>query len=106
VKQLSFLHPPDGLTHVEFRTRYRAHVGEARRHMPGLWKYVQDVVEPLPDDHRQLHGISELWFASEDDFRDRYWAHADSHVEEHAEVSQFLSRRTWSLLVQEHVLRS
>jgi hypothetical protein len=106
IKQVSFLHPPAGLDHAEFRTRYRAHVGEARRHMPGLWQYVQDVVEPLPDDPEQLHGISELWFASLDDFRDRYWALPDSHVEEQAEVGQFLSSRTWSLLVTEHVLRA
>jgi len=104
IKQVSFLHPPDGLAHPEFRVRYRAHVGEARRHMPGLWQYVQDVVEPLPADPQQLHGISELWFASVDDFRERYWAHADSHVEEQEEVGQFLSSRTWSLLVGEQVL--
>jgi hypothetical protein len=106
IKQVAFLHPPDGLHHDEFRWRYRAHVGEARRHMPGLWQYVQDVVEPLPDDPQQLHGISELWFESLDDFRERYWAHADSHVEEQEEVGQFLSGRTWSLLVAEHVLRA
>ncbi len=105
IKQVSLLHPPDGLSHDEFRVRYRAHVGEARRHMPGLWQYVQDVVEPLPRDPRQLHGVSELWFASIDDYRDRYWARADSHVEEQEEVGRFLSARTWSLLVGERVLR-
>jgi hypothetical protein len=104
IKQVSFLHPPDGLSHDEFRVRYRAHVGEARRHMPGLWQYVQDVVAPLPPDPQQLHGISELWFETLDDYRHRYWAHADSHVEEREEVGQFLSARTWSLLVDEQVL--
>jgi hypothetical protein len=104
IKQVSFLHPPDGLSHAEFRVRYRAHVGEARRHMPGLWQYVQDVVEPLPGDPEQLHGISELWFETLADYRERYWAHADSHVEEQEEVGQFLSSRTWSLLVDEQVL--
>jgi hypothetical protein len=101
IKQVSFLHKGRGVSDGEFRQRYRAHVAEARRHMPGLWKYVQNLVVPLPSDRAELFGVSELWFASVDDFRDRYWATPESQIEEHAEVSTFLSSRTWSMLVHE-----
>jgi hypothetical protein len=101
IKQVSFLHKGRGVSDDDFRQRYRAHVGEARRHMPGLWKYVQNLVIPLPSDRAEVFGFSELWFASLDDFRDRYWATPESQIEEHAEVSTFLSSRTWSMLVHE-----
>jgi hypothetical protein len=103
VKQVSFLHKGRGISDEDFLRRYRAHVPEARRHMPGLWKYVQNLVDPLPSDRAEPYGFSELWFASIDDFRDRYWATAESQKEEHAEVSTFLSSRTWSMIVHEVV---
>ena len=103
VKQLSFLHKADNCTHEQFVERYRAHVPEARRHMPGLWRYQQNRTAPMPAYPRALYGISELWFASVGDFCARYWAHADSHVEEHEEVAQFLSPATWSVLVTEEI---
>jgi hypothetical protein len=106
IKQVSFLHKGRGVSDEDFRQRYRAHVREARRHMPGLWKYVQNLVDPLPSDRAELFGVSELWFESVDDFRDRYWARPESKVEEHAEVSTFLSSRTWSLLVHEVIRAS
>jgi hypothetical protein len=101
LKQLSFIHKGRDVTDEDFVRRYRAHVPEARRHMPGLWKYVQNLVDPLPLDRADPYGVSELWFESLDDFRDRYWASPASQPEEHAEVSQFLSSRTWSLLTHE-----
>jgi hypothetical protein len=101
IKQLSFIHKGRGVSDEDFLRRYRAHVPEARRHMPGLWKYVQNVAEPLPSDRAEPYGVSELWFESVDDFRERYWASPASQPEEHAEVSQFLSSRTWSLLAHE-----
>jgi hypothetical protein len=101
IKQLSFIHKGRGVSDEDFVRLYRAHVPEARRHMPGLWKYVQNLVDPLPADRAEPYGVSELWFASVDDFRDRYWATPESQPEEHAEVSQFLSSRTWSLLTHE-----
>lgn len=103
LKQLSFLHKADECTDDQFVVRYRAHVPEARRHMPGLWRYQQNRTAPVPAYPRALYGISELWFASVDDFCTRYWAHADSHVEEHEEVAQFLSPATWSVLFTEEV---
>jgi hypothetical protein len=105
LKQLSFIHKGRGVSDEDFQRRYRAHVPEARRHMPGLWKYVQNLMDPLPSDRAEPYGVSELWFASVDDFRERYWASPESQPEEHAEVSQFLSSRTWSLLTHE-VIRS
>ncbi len=101
IKQVSFLYKGRGVSDDDFRRRYRAHVPEARRHMPGLWKYVQNLVDPLPSDRAELFGVSELWFESVDDFRDRYWATPASQAEEHAEVSTFLSSRTWSLIAHE-----
>ncbi len=105
IKQLSFIHKARDVSDEDFVRRYRAHVPEARRHMPGLWKYVQNLVDPLPSDRAEPYGVSELWFDSIDDFRERYWASPESQPEEHAEVSQFLSSRTWSLLTHE-VIRS
>jgi hypothetical protein len=101
IKQLSFIHKARGVSDEDFVRLYRAHVPEARRHMPGLWKYVQNLVDPLPSDRAEPYGVSELWFESIDDFRERYWASPQSQPEEHAEVSQFLSSRTWSLLTHE-----
>jgi len=103
IKQLSILHRGRNTTDEEFLARYRAHVPEAKRHMPGLWKYVQNVYDPLPAERTDPSGISELWFASVDDFRDRYWATPETQAEENAEVATFLSSRTWSLLAIEHI---
>lgn len=105
IKQLSFLHKAAGCSDEQFVERYRAHVPEARRHMPGLWRYMQSRTAPVPADPEALYGISELWFASVHDFTTRYWAQPDSHVEEHEEVAQFLSSRTWSVLTTETTLR-
>jgi hypothetical protein len=46
-----------------------------------------------------------LWFASLEDFRERYWSGPGVAERESKETGRFLDfQRTWSLIVREHVL--
>ena len=104
VKQISFLVRPEGITPEEFRERYHHHTAKLRDDQPGIAKYVQNVVEEALPGAPPLDGFSELWFASVEDWRERYWSGPDVPAREHAETQRFLDfRRTWSLLVREYV---
>jgi hypothetical protein len=80
VRQVSFLAASPGYDQGAFREHYRHHVEIARRHMPSLWRYVQnDVVAAEGPDAEAADGIvavSELWFRTSDDFLNRYFASA------------------------------
>ena len=105
VKQISFLVRPEGVAPDEFRELYHHHTAKLRDDQPGIAKYVQNVVEQALPGAPALDGFSELWFASVEDWRERYWSGPDVPAREHAETSRFLDfRRTWSLIVRERVL--
>ena len=106
VKQLFFLYRPSKLSRADFRELYHQHVETLRDDQPGIAKYVQNVVEEVVtgarDREGELDGVSELWFASLEDYRERYWSGPGVAEREAGETGRFLDfRRTWSLLVRE-----
>ena len=74
VKQISFLHRPQEISRDEFRELYHQHTQTLRDDQPGIAKYTQNVVESEAPGAREMDGVSELWFASLEDYRDRYWS--------------------------------
>lgn len=105
VKQLSFLRRPEGVSREAFRELYAAHTEKLRADQPGIAKYVQNVVEAASPAARELDGVSELWFASLEDFRERYWSGPGVAERESKETGRFLDfARTWSVIVRERVV--
>ena len=102
VKQISFLHRPPGVSRDEFRTLYHHHTEKLRDDQPGIAKYVQNVVEERSEGASELDGVSEIWFASLDDFRECYWSGPGVAERESKETGRFLDfTRTGSLIVRE-----
>ncbi|MCP4908051.1 MAG: EthD domain-containing protein [bacterium] len=105
VKQLSFLRRPPHVSRDEFRELYFHHTAKLRDDQPGIAKYVQNVIEESWGDAPDLDGVSEIWFASLEDFRERYWSGPGVAERESKETGLFLDfQRTWSLIVRERVL--
>jgi len=105
VKQISFLRRPPGVSRDEFLTLYHDHTEKLRDDQPGIASYVQNVVEELSPGAPDLDGVSEIWFASLEDFRQRYWSGPGVAERESRETGRFLDfKRTWSLIVRERVL--
>jgi hypothetical protein len=70
----AFFRPPSGLEGLAFVAEYRKHAEVARVQHPGIRRYGQDIVVAFEGEERwQCAGISELHFASRDEFRDRFW---------------------------------
>jgi hypothetical protein len=110
VKFVSFVAKRPELSPEEFQERYRNHVEVAREHHIGCWKYVQNVVlgpVTLPPG-KIIHGVSELWFRSLDDYVERLYARRPESVDAVREdTSGFIDfANTSSMLVQETWLRS
>ena len=108
VKQLFFLYRPPGLSREAFRERYHHHTQTLRDDQPGIAKYVQNVVEEVvtgtEGQEHELDGVSELWFSSLADYRERYWSGPGVAEREARETGRFLDhRRTWGLMVRERV---
>ena len=102
VKQLSFLRRPKGVSQEAFRDLYSHHTEKLRDDQPGIAKYVQNVVEEGLPGVPDLDGVSELWFASLEDFRDRYWSGPGVAERESKETGRFLDyKRSWSIIVRE-----
>jgi hypothetical protein len=108
VKQVSFLHAAAGTPLDEFRARYRDHVAVARRHMPALWQYRQhDVVDARGARHDVGSGIvavSELWFASVDDFLHRYFASPQDEAEFRSHEGFLDLAKAFSFVCSSHAL--
>jgi hypothetical protein len=106
VRQVSFLVASDGYDRADFEKHYRHHVDVARRHMPSLWRYVQnDVVAVAGPQAQAAEGIvavSELWFRRSDDFLHRYFASAQD-AEEFRSHEGFLDlSRAFSFIAERH----
>jgi len=69
-----------GLSQADFNDHYRnVHSALAREHHPGIARYVQNFVEgKINPDAPDLDAIAELHFASFEDYRDGFYAHAES----------------------------
>ncbi len=107
VKMVAFVRRRADLSPDEFRARYLAHAEVARKHHPGIGRYVQNFVRGLePPGAPVVDAIAELHFPSEQDRRDRFYRDEASPAVVAADVARFLLRDgTWSLLATEHVVR-
>jgi len=103
VARISFVRRAPGLTHEEFARHWtEVHAPLARRHHPGICRYVQNiVVEPLTRDAPDIDGIAELGFASLDDFRDRMYDSPEGREIITADVRTFLDVEAgWRMLAR------
>lgn len=75
IKQVCFVARRADVPRAEFERRYAAHTDIARVHHPAVSRYVQNlVVEAHGDGAGAIEAISELWFDTVDDYRQRYYA--------------------------------
>jgi hypothetical protein len=102
VKQVSFLKAQTGLAGAAFRRHFREHVAVARVHHPAICRYEQhDVLDATGDGGLDTHGVSELWFADEDDLAARYFAGPGSVPIVRADNREYIDfSGTLSLLVR------
>ena len=83
VKQVSLLAAAPGYGPERFTEHYRHHVGLARLHMPSLWQYVQNDVTgstARPGQAPAIVAVSELWFATTDDFVNHYFPSDEDRI--------------------------
>lgn len=81
-----------GLSFDDFAAHYRdRHAPLARVHHPGIARYVQNfVASPDPDGDAPFDAVSELWFASEEDARTRFYRDGESRRVIGEDVLRFL----------------
>ncbi|MCB0996711.1 MAG: EthD domain-containing protein [Acidimicrobiales bacterium] len=105
VKQVSLVARRSELSHDEFVRRYHGHADVARVHHAGIWQYRQNtVVRALGnrDDELAIAGMSELWFASEQRWRTRFYSGPESPAAVAEDTRAFIDyRNTCSLMVTE-----
>jgi uncharacterized protein (TIGR02118 family) len=92
VARISFVRRAPGLTRGEMARHWaERHAPLARRHHPGITRYVQNVVvEPLTPGAPELDGIAELGFASLADFRERMYDSPEGREIIATDVRRFL----------------
>ena len=83
-----------GMSHAEFVAHWlERHVPLALVHHPGFSQYVTNVVEQrLSDRGDEWDGISELYFASEQDWQERMYDSAAGARIIQADVARFIGR--------------
>lgn len=97
---LYFVRRRDDLSQAEFVSRYRGgHAPLARVHHPGIRRYVQNFVLDAEPGAPELGAISELHFASERDFRERFYRDAESPAIIARDVARFTDPKTGFALV-------
>jgi uncharacterized protein (TIGR02118 family) len=97
---LYFVRRRDDLTQAEFVARYRGgHAPLARVHHPGIRRYVQNFVLEAEPGAPAWNAISELHFASEADFRERFYRDAESPAIVARDVLRFTDSKTGFALV-------
>ncbi|MDH3704541.1 MAG: hypothetical protein OES57_00630 [Acidimicrobiia bacterium] len=101
--QISFVAARPG---ADFARRYARHIDIVRTEHPGVAHYRQDVVVDRVDTDTMLDdtaAVSQLWFATESDFADRYYASDASPAIVRTDVEAFLDYEgTWSVLTRAH----
>jgi hypothetical protein len=110
VKFVSLVTKRPDITMDQFETRYRNHANVAREHHGGCWKYLQNIVRgpvTLPPG-RIIHGISELWFRTENDLVGRLYTRRPESIDAVREdTTGFIDfANTMSLLVRERWIKS
>lgn len=103
---LYFVRRREDLDQAEFVSRYRdGHAPLARVHHPGIRRYVQNFVVESQEGAPGWNAISELHFASEADFRDRFYRDAGSPAIIAADVARFTDPKTgFALVTRERVV--
>jgi uncharacterized protein (TIGR02118 family) len=107
ITRLSFLLSAPGVTRPQFAAHWSdVHSALARRHHPGLWRYVQNVViDGLTPDTPALDGIAELSFRSIGDLRDRLYDSDEGRRVIGADVRRFIDVAAgWRVLTAEHAV--
>jgi uncharacterized protein (TIGR02118 family) len=102
VTRISFVHRRAGLTRQQFADHWSTvHAPLARRHHPGVARYVQNVViAPLTPDTPDIDGIAELGFRSMDDLSTRMYDSPEGMAIIRADVEQFIDRDAgWRVVV-------
>lgn len=94
-----FIRRPPHLSATDFRDRYLEHAEIARVHHPGIARYVQNYVIERPSAGAPaVDAITEICFASEDDFRERFYRDEESKKIVAADVPRFMRPEdAWSL---------
>lgn len=100
VTRLVFVRRHPDLTHEQFAEHWGTiHAPLARRHHPGLARYVQHVVtDTLTSGAPPFDGLAELGFASTSDRRDRLYGDAADRAAIEADVATFLDVAAGRLL--------
>jgi uncharacterized protein (TIGR02118 family) len=90
--RISFVRRRPSLTREQFADHWaNVHAPLARRHHPGLWRYVQNIViSPLTPDAPEVDGIAELGFRTADDLRDRMYDSPDGMRVIRDDVGRFI----------------
>jgi uncharacterized protein (TIGR02118 family) len=100
VAVLYFVQPRADLSQAEFVSRYRGgHAPLARVHHPGIRRYVQNFVLEVGAGAPAWGAISELHFASEADFRERFYRDAESPAIIARDIARFTDPNTGFALV-------
>lgn len=100
VKQVSFVSRRPDISPEEYRRHHRGHIEVARVHHPGIARYQQDDLVSMEGDGPSPDGFSELWFATEDDLRNRFFASDASRVVVRADTTEYIDfARTFSVMV-------
>ena len=103
VTRISFVRRPRGLTHEDFAFHWtQVHAPLARKHHPGICRYVQNVVvHKLTPDAPDIDGIAELGFASLEDFRERMYDSTEGQAIIAADVREFIDVTAgWRMLAR------
>jgi hypothetical protein len=107
VKQISMLAAAAGYGTDEFRRHYRHHVALTRKHMPAVWRYVQnDVAAGSGEESEGVVAVSELYFRSVDDFLERYFPTEEDRRTFVANEGFLDLPRAFSVICFEHLLES
>jgi hypothetical protein len=101
VKMVSFVVRRPEVTREKFERDYREHVAVARVHHPGVWRYVQNIVtDGIGEGSAGVEAISELWYASREDFLTRFYANDESPGVVKADNEEYIDfSRTRSLIL-------
>ena len=101
--RISFVRRPRELTHEDFAFHWtQVHALLARKHHPGICRYVQNVVvHKLTPDAPDVDGIAELGFASLEDFRERMYDSSEGQGIIAADVREFIDVTAgWRMLAR------
>ncbi len=102
----AFFRPAAGLEGSAFVDEYREHAAVARVQHPGIQRYSQDIVVAFEGEERwRCAGISELHFASRDEFRNRFWLNDASREVVARDVLRFSDPSTAKQLVGAEIRR-